>query len=55
MKIEDLSHNASLDRTAMDDVSGGMKFTWRRVKKIRYVFGVKVVCYVWKLTPVYCN
>ena len=55
MKIEDLSHNAKLDRAAMDDVTGGLKFVWRRVKKGRYVFGVKVVYWVWKLVAVYVN
>lgn len=53
MKIEDLSNNAKLDRAAMDDVAGGLRFVWRRVRIIRYVFGVKVVSWVWKLVAVY--
>lgn len=53
LKIEDLSKNSKLDRAAMDDVSGGLRFVWRRVRQRKYVLGVAVYYYVWRLVAVY--
>jgi hypothetical protein len=53
MKIQNLTNNAKLDSAAMDDVAGGLKFVWKRVRRVRCIFGVKVIYYVWKLVAVY--
>ncbi len=53
MKIENLNNNAKLDSAAMDDVAGGLRFVWKRIRHIRCIFGVKVYYYVWKLVAVY--
>lgn len=54
MKIEDLSNNAKLDRAALDEVAGGgVRFVWKKVRVVRYVFGVKIIAWVWKLVAIY--
>ena len=53
MKIQDLSKNTKLDSLAMDDIAGGLKFVWKKVRRVRYVFGVKIVYWVWKLVAIY--
>ena len=53
MKIQDLTNNAKLDSAAMDDIAGGLRFVWKRVRRVRCIFGVKVIYYVWKLVAVY--
>lgn len=53
MKVQDLSKNTKLDSLAMDDVTGGLKFVWKRVRRVRCIFGVKIIYYVWKLVAVY--
>jgi hypothetical protein len=55
MKIQDLTNNAKLDSAAMDDVAGGLKFVWKKIRRVKYIFGVKVVYHVWKLVAVYLN
>ena len=53
MKIQNLSNNAKLDSAAMDDIAGGLRFVWKKVRRVRCIFGVKVIYYVWKLVAVY--
>jgi hypothetical protein len=55
-KIEDLSNNAKLDTQAREDIAGGLcasvTFKWVKVRRVKYVFGVKVVYYVWVLRKI---
>ena len=53
MKIKNLSANTQLDSASMDDIAGGLRFVWKKVRVVRYVFGVKIIAYVWKLVAVY--
>lgn len=53
LKIEDLSNNTELDLEAREDIAGGLTATvtyrWVKVRKVKYIFGVKVVYYIWVL------
>lgn len=52
MNVRNLNNSSSLDRSAMSDLEGGMRFVWRRIRKVKCIFGVKVVYYIWKMVPV---
>ncbi len=56
LNIKDLSNNATLDLQARDDITGGLcasvSFKWIKVRRVRYICGVKVVYYTWMLKRV---
>ena len=55
MKLENLSANTQLDKAAMDDTAGGLRFklVWKTVRVVRYIFGIKFITFVRKLVKVY--